>query len=303
MKPTYLSRLTLRQIQVFLTVSRLNSYSKAAQELALTQPAVSAQVRQLEDVVGAPMFDYLGKQLYLTPIGETVQRAARDLMQCLIGLEMELAELRGLMQGTLSIAIESSAQYFMPHAITAFCAVHPAVEVALEVVNHQQALRRLRENLDDLVVMGQIPADRALTFIPFRDNELIAVAAPAHSLCAHAQISLMQLANETLLVRESGSGTRKAFDAFCQQQSVIFAKRQQLGSLEAVKQGVRSGLGVAVLPREACARELASGDLVALDVRAMPLRRSWCAVYPRGKNLTPVAEAFLNHLTQKKIEN
>ncbi|HEY3697814.1 MAG TPA: LysR family transcriptional regulator [Spongiibacteraceae bacterium] len=299
MKSTYLNRVTLRQIQVFLTVSRLSSYSKAAEELALTQPAVSAQVRQLEDVVGAPVFDYLGKQLYLTPVGEAVQRAGRDFLQRLIGLEMELAELRGLMQGTLTIAIESSAQYFMPTELAEFCKAHPAVDVALEVVNHQVALQRLSENLDDLVVMGQVPSERALTFIPFRDNELIAVSAARHELAAQRQIPLLRLADEMLLIREAGSGTRKAFDAFCQQQSVIFSRRQQLGSLEAIKQGVRGDLGIAVLPREACARELRDGDLVVLDVRDMPLRRSWCAVYPRGKNLTPVAEAFLQHLTQE----
>lgn len=297
MKPAYLNRLTLRQIQVFLAVARLNGYSKAAEELALTQPAVSAQIRQLEELIGEPVFDYLGKQLYLTPVGAALQRAGRDLLQRLVSLEMELAELRGVMQGALAIAVESSAQYFMPATLATFCAQHPAVTVALEVINHSDALRRLSENLDDLVVMGQVPADRALTFIPFRDNELVAVAAPAHPLCGERDIPLLRFAEETLLTREPGSGTRKAFDSYCQQQSVLFPHRQQLGSLEAVKRGVSAGLGVAVLPFEACAAELHNGDLLELAVLGLPLRRSWCAVYPRGKNLTPVAEAFLKHLT------
>lgn len=296
-RPLHLNRLTLRQIQVFLTVTRLNSYSKAAEELALTQPAVSAQIRQLEDVVGQPVFDYLGKQLYLTPAGAALQRAGRDLTQRLVALEMEIAELRGVMQGTLTLAIESSAQQFMPIELAAFCAEHSAVSIALEVVNHSEALRRLRENFDDLVVMGQVPTDRALTFIPFRDNELIAVAPPQHRFANSAEITLLQFAGETLLTRETGSGTRKAFESYCLQQSVLFPKRQQLGSLEAIKQGVRAGLGVAVLPRDMCARELRDGKLVAVNVRGLPLRRSWCAVYPRGKNLTPVAAAFLKHLT------
>lgn len=297
MKPAYLNRLTLRQIQVFLAVARLSSYSKAAEELALTQPAVSAQIRQLEEVIGEPVFDYLGKQLYLTPIGAAVQRAGRDLLQRLIGLEMELAELRGVMEGTLAIAVESSAQYFMPAAIAAFCAEHSSVQIALDVINHSEALRRLRENIDDLVVMGQVPHDRALTFVPFRDNELIAVSSAQHRLARQRDIPLLQLAEEVLLVREPGSGTRKAFEAYCQQQSVLFSKMQQLGSLEAVKQGVSAGIGVAVLPREACQRAIQTGELIELDVRGLPLRRSWCAVYPRGKNLTPVAAAFLSHLT------
>jgi DNA-binding transcriptional LysR family regulator len=296
-RPIYLNRLTLRQIQVFLTVARLSSYSKAAEELALTQPAVSAQIRQLEDVLGERVFDYLGKQLYLTPEGAALQRAGRDVMQRLVALEMEIAELRGVMQGTLTLAIESSAQHFMPVELAAFCAEHPAVTIALEVVNHSAALHRLRENFDDLVVMGQVPTDRALSFIPFRDNELVAVAAATHRFATAGEITLLQLAEEMLLVREAGSGTRKAFESYCLQQSVLFPRRQQLGSLEAIKQGVRAGLGVAVLPREVCARELHDGELAALNVRGLPLRRSWCAVYPRGKNLTPVASAFLKHLT------
>jgi LysR family transcriptional regulator, putative pyruvate carboxylase regulator len=296
MKPSYLNRLTLRQIQVFLAVCRLHSYSKAAEELALTQPAVSAQIRQLESVIGESLFDYLGKQLYLTPAGAALQRAGRDLLQRLVGLEMELAELRGVLQGTLSLAIESSAQYFMPAELSRFGAQHPAVGVVLEVVNHGEALRRLRDNLDDLVVMGQLPQDRGLAFTPFRDNELVAVAAPAHPLCGAESISLLQLSAEILLVREAGSGTRKAFDTYCNEQSVIFRQQRQLGSLEAVKRGVQAGLGIAVLPREACAAELAAGQLSLLAVRGLPLRRSWCAVHPRGKNLTPVAAAFLQHL-------
>ncbi len=297
MKPAYLNRLTLRQIQVFLAVCRLSSYSKAAQELSLTQPAVSAQIRQLEDLIGAPLLDYLGKVLYLTPAGEVLKRAGRDLLQRLVSLEMELAELEGVMQGTLSLSIESSAQYFIPAELAAFCAAHPAVSVELEVANHVELQRRLADNRDDLVVMGLLPEDQALTFVPFRDNVMVAVAASGHALAGTPAISLLRLAQETLLVRELGSGTRKAFELYCLQQGVRFERRQQLGSLEALKAGVAAQLGVAVLPQEAVAAELADGRLIALAVSGLPLRRSWCAVHPRGKNLTPVASAFLRHLT------
>lgn len=299
MKPAYLNRLTLRQIQVFLAVCRLQGYSKAAEELSLTQPAVSAQIRQLEEVVGEPLFDYLGKQLYLTPAGEALRRAGRDLLQRLVSLEMELAELQGVMQGSLNLAVESSAQYFMPAELATFCAEHPAVAVELEVVSHAECLRRLADNRDDLVVMGLVPEGRALSFIPFRDNAMVAVAAPAHPLCKIRGISLLRLAEEVLLVREAGSGTRRAFELYCQQQQVIFRHKQQLGSLEAIKNGIGPFRAVAVLPREAVAAELRDGRLVELDVQGLPLRRSWCVVYPRGKNLTPVAGAFLRHLTGK----
>jgi len=299
MKPAYLHRLTLRQVEVFLAVARARSYSRAAGELALTQPAVSAQVRQLEDLVGEALFDYLGKQLYLTPAGEVMERAGRDLVQRLVTLEMELAESRGVMQGALNLAIESSAQYFLPALLKKFCDEHPAVTLSMRVVNHAEALRGLAENTDDLVVMSLIPEGRALVFVPFRENVLLPVAAPVHPLAAMKEISLLQLVEHTLLLREPGSGTRRALELHCQQQAVRLQRLQQLGSLEAIKQGVCAGLGVAVVPAESCATELADGRLVALDVTGFPLRRSWCAVYPRGKHLTPVAQAFFEFLTRR----
>lgn len=300
MKPAYLHRLTLRQIEVFLAVARQRSYSRAANELALTQPAVSAQIRQLEDLVGEALFDYLGKRLYLTAVGEVLERAGRDLVQRLVTLEMELAELRGVMQGALNLAVESSAQYFMPGRLKEFCDLHPAVSVQMRVVNHADALKSLAENSDDLVVMSLVPEDRALAFVPFRENMLLAVARPDHPLAGVTEISLLQLIGQTLLLREPGSGTRRAFEIYCQQQAVRWQKVQQLGSLEAVKQGVGAGLGVAVLPRESCAAELADGRLIVLNVKGFPLRRSWCAVHPRGKHLTPVAQTFLSFLTAGK---
>lgn len=301
MKPAYLHRLTLRQIEVFLAVCRHLSYSRAAEELALTQPAVSAQMRQLEELVGEPLFDYLARQLYLTAAGEMLERAGRDLQQRLVSLEMELAEQRGMMRGALNLAIESSAQYFLPAQLARFCRTHPSVELQLRVMNHAEVQKSLQENRADLVVMGLVPEDRALAFIPFRDNELIAVAAADHSLLQPGgvddELTLLQLLEETLLVREPGSGTRRAFDSHCAAQGARMGRLQQLGSLEAIRAGVEAGFGVAVLPRDVCARELATGALRELRVRGLPLRRSWCAVYPRAKHLTPVAQAFLNFLT------
>ncbi len=300
MKPAYLHRLTLRQIEVFLAVCRHLSFSRAAEQLALTQPAVSAQVRQLEELVGEPLFDYLGRQLYLTAAGELLERAGRDLQQRLVSLEMELAEQRGVMRGALNLVAESSAQYFLPALLARFCSDYPSVELQLRVTNHAEVQKSLRENRADLVVMGLVPEDRALAFIPFRDNALIAVAAADHPLAlasAQDELTLLQLAGQTLLVREPGSGTRRAFDDHCAAQGVRFGRLQQLGSLEAVCTGVEAGFGVAVLPRDACTRALAAGSLSELRVRGLPLRRSWCAVYPRAKHLTPVAQTFLAFLT------
>ena len=299
MRPSYLHRLTLRQVEIYLAVCRLRSYSRAAEELRLTQPAVSAQIRQLEQLVGEPLLNYVGKQVSLTPAGEVLEHAALDLQQRLVSVEMELAELQGLVQGTLAIAAESSAQYFLPAIFARFRTLHPAVDLRLEIVNHAAALRRLGENRDDLVVMGLVPDNRAFSFVPFRENRLVAVSGAQHKLAGRSGLSVHDLADEMLLVREPGSGTRRIFEEYCLEQGVRFEHTQQLGSLEAVRAGVIAGLGVAVLPIDACAGELAAGQINELDLPGFPLRRSWCAIYPRGKHLAPVGQRFLAHLVSQ----
>ena len=216
MSTAYLSRLTLRQVRIFLTVCQQESYSRAAEELALTQPAVSAQVRNLEELIGEPLFHYVGKRLSLTPAGRAMRRAGQDLMRRLVRVEMELAELRGVMQGTLTLAVESSAQYFMPERLAAFCRRHPEVEVQMRVLNHGEALKSLREDRYDLTIMGQVPDDRRLRFVPFRQNDLVAVAAPGHPLQDMEAVPLTRFLEFPLLSRESGSGTRLVFEELCQ---------------------------------------------------------------------------------------
>lgn len=296
MEPSHLRRLTLRQIQIFLAICRHESHSRAAEELALTQPAVSAQVRNLEELVGEPLFDYLGKQLYLTPAGQALRRAGQELLQRLGHLEMELAELRGVISGALSLAVESSAQYFLPAELAAFCRQHPAVTADMQVMNHDQVLKGLLENRHELVVMGRVPEDRSLRFIPFRDNHLLAVCAPDNPLRHGPPLSLVALAEQPLLVREPGSGTRGILEEHCQAQGIRLGERHQFGSLEALKGAVAAGLGVAVLPEDACRRALAAGHLAAVPVEGFPLRRSWCLVHRRARHLSAVAEALIKHL-------
>lgn len=298
MKPTYLHRLTLRQIEVFLAISRHRSYSRAAEELGLTQPAVSAQMRALEGVTRQPLFDYIGKQLYLTPAGEQLERTARDVQQRLVALEMELAGLEGQLHGTLLIAIESGAQYRMPAVIAAFVRLHPQIDVNLTVARHGHLLKRMHENLDDLTLMTQVPDDLGLAFAPVAEHRLIAVAWPKHPLVQKKNISLHEFLEEPLLLRESESGTRKAFDAFCARESCVLEPHHLFGSNETIRRAVQARMGVAVLPEELVADDIERQLLCALDVKGMPLRHSWCVTYPKGKHLTPAANAFLQYLKE-----
>ncbi len=287
-----LLRMTFRQLQVFRSVCDQRSYSRAAEEMSLTQPAVSLQIRQLEELLGQPLFDYVGKKLYLTDAAEALQRASADIFGRLESLDMQLADLRGSLQGQLSLAIESSAKYFVPHLFAAFRREYPEVNLQLVVVNHAQALKRLSANRDDLLIMSQVPTTLDLEFLPFLNNPIVAVAPPGHPLCTQDALRLHDLTAWPLLIREAGSGTRQACEEYCHQKRAHFAQTLEVGSTEGQCEGVIADLGLALLPRHAVRRELACGALRELRVAELPLLRSWCLVHPRGKYLSPVAQAF-----------
>jgi DNA-binding transcriptional LysR family regulator len=287
-----LMRMTLRQIQVFRAVCDQRSYSRAAEEMALTQPAVSLQIRQLEGLIGQPLFEYVGKKLYLTEAAEALRRASGDIFQRLENLDMQLTDLQGSLRGQLHLAVESSAKYFVPHLFAAFKHQQPDVSLQLTVVNRAQVIKRLGENRDDLVIMSLVPQDMALEFLPFLNYPIIAVAPPEHPLCRASQLTLKDLEPYPLLIREPGSGTRKACEEFFQQKRAHFAQTLEVSSLEGVRECVVAGLGLALLPRHSVCQELASGRLCELPIEELPLYRSWCVVHARGKRLSPVAQAF-----------
>ncbi|WPO99977.1 LysR family transcriptional regulator [Pseudomonas sp. HR96] len=287
-----LMRMTLRQLQVFNEVCDLRSYSRAAEEMSLTQPAVSLQIRQLEELVGQPLFDYVGKKLYLTEAAQALQRASRDIFGRLENLDMQLADLQGSLQGQLKLAVESSAKYFVPHLFAAFKRQHPEVNLQLSVVNRAQAIRRLADNRDDLTVMSMVPQDMGLDFMPFLNNPIVAVATPEHPLSQLAQLRLQDLEPWTLLVREQGSGTRMACEEYFKEKRVHFSQTLEVASADAQRECVIAGLGVALLTRHAVNLELATGALKELAVEELPLYRSWCVVQAKARRQSPVALAF-----------
>ena len=297
-----LMRLTLRQLQIFRAVCEHRSYSRAAEEMALTQPAVSLQIRQLEELLGQPLFEYIGKKLYLTDAAQALKQAGEDILDRLGSLDMQLSDLQGSLQGQLTLPVESIPQYFMPHLFAAFKRQHPEVGLQLTVVNRAQVIKRLNDNRDDLVIMALVPQDMALEFPPFLNNPIVAVAPPEHPLCRAAKLSLQDLQPYPLLVREPGSGTRKACEEYFQQKRAHFAQTLEVTSLDAMRECAIAGLGLAILPRHAVSQQLAQGALLELPVEELPLYRSWCAVHARGKHLSPVAQAFLAFIRDERAQ-
>lgn len=297
-----LMRITLRQLRVFNEVCDLRSFSRAAEEMSLTQPAVSLQIRQLEEVIGQPLFDYVGKKLYLTEAAEALQGASRDIFGRLESFDMQLSDLQGSLQGQLKLAVESSAKYFLPHLFAAFKRKHPEVSLVLSVVNRAQALRRLSDNRDDLLIMSMVPQDMDLEFLPFLTNDIIAVAPVGHPLAQENELRLQALEPWPLLIREAGSGTRMACEVFLKEKRVHFGQTLEVGSAEAQKEAVVAGLGVALLSRHAVIGELRSGALRELAVAELPLRRSWCLVRAKARRPSPVAAAFLAFIREERAQ-
>lgn len=291
-----LNRLSFRQMQVFEAVYQQQGYRKAAETLGLTQPAVSSQIRKLEQALGQPLFEYVGRRLYCTRAGESVAERIRAIFEQVQHLQSDLHLLQGQLSGDLRLSAVSTAQYAIPHLLKGFMALHPTVNVNLNIVNRAKAVEQLNNNTDDLIVMGLVPSDRSLASLPFLDNELIPVVSARNPLAKKKQLPPQHFLDANLLLRENGSGNRLALEQHCQQQRLNLRSYMEISSNDAIKQGVQAGLGVAVLPKLSVLSELQQGRLVSPHIKGFPLRRSWCLVYPKGKHLTPVTQAFMDYI-------
>ena len=294
-------RLTFHQLRLLLAVSREGSVSRAAQRLHLTQPTLSAQLRQLAEQVGLPLFERVGRKLHLTAAGRVVLDTAARVEQELENLDETLAELRGDVVGRLRLAVVSTAETFIPRLLGDFRRERPAVEVSLVVLNRDAVIRRLADNLDDLYIMSRPPQAPPVVATPFRSNPLVVVAAAEHPLAGRETLQIEALAAEEFVLREPGSGTRQAAEHFFAAHGLALRPRLELGSNEAVKQAVAGGLGLSLLSAHALAHAVDEG-IAVLRVEGTPLPTQWQVVYPAGKRLSPLASAFLEFLRERAAE-
>jgi DNA-binding transcriptional LysR family regulator len=288
----------LRQLEVFEAIARLGSFTRAAEELFLTQPTVSMQIKKLSDAVGLPLFEQVGKKVFLTDAGHALHKTCREIFKHFSHFEMAVADLKGLKQGTLRLAVVTTAKYFAPRLLGPFCQQYPGIEVSLKVSNRERILERLAENQDDLYILGQPPEELDAVAEPFLDNLLVVLAPANHPLAGVKKIPLARLAEEPFLLREPGSGTRKALERLLADQGLTIKVRMELGSNEAIKQAIVGGLGVSVLSRQTLTLDAPLKQLAILDVEGFPIERQWYAAYPAGKQLSIVARAFLDYLKQ-----
>ncbi len=287
---------TLHQLAVFEAVARHGSFTRAAEELYITQPTVSSQIKQLTQSVGLPLFEQIGKRLYLTEAGKELLTTCQDIFQRLSNFEMKVADLKGTKQGRLSLAVITTAKYFAPRLLGSFCKKYPGIDISLTVTNHQEVTRRMMENQDDLYIVSQPPEDLDICSQSFLDNPLVVLAPKTHPLVGRKNIPIKALNDEAFIMREPGSGTRVAVQNLLNSHKVSVKVRLELGSNEAIKHAIAGGLGISVLSRHCLTAETSNSELTILDVENFPIMRRWYVTYLAGKQLSIIAQTFLEFL-------
>ena len=289
---------TLRQLKVFEAVARNLSFSRAAEELHLTQPAVSIQVRKLEEHAGLPLFEQLGKRIHLTPAGTEMLHASRVIIRQFNQVEDTMTQFKGVSGGRLNVAVISAGDYFFPRLLVEFARQHKGVTLNFGVCNREELLEQLVDNMTDLAIMVRPPQSLDTLNEAFAPHPYVIVAAPDHPLARSRRIAVSRLAREPFVVREKGSDTwnsmQEAFGTHLAELNIAM----EIKSTETIKQAVMAGMGVSFLSAHTISRELQAGSLAVLDVQGFPLLLNWYVVHLRQKRLPPVAQAFRQFLLE-----
>jgi DNA-binding transcriptional LysR family regulator len=287
---------TLRQLKVFEAVARNLSFSRAAEELHLTQPAVSTQVRKLEEHAGLPLFEQLGKKIHLTPAGAQMLQSSRAIIQQFQEVEEAMTQFKGVSGGKLNVTVISAGDYFFPRLLVEFASRHSGVTLNFGVCNREELLGQLADNLTDLAVMVRPPVDADTVAEPFAPHPYVVVAAPGHPLVGKKRVPVSRLAREPFIVREKGSDTWHSMEEGFGPHLGELNIAMEIKSTETIKQAVMAGMGVTFLSAHTISRELQAKSLAVLDVQGFPLMLHWYVVHRRSKRLPPVAQAFKRFL-------
>ncbi|MGO8754014.1 MAG: LysR family transcriptional regulator [Gallionellaceae bacterium] len=293
---------TLRQLQVFEKVASHLNYSRAAEELYLSQPAVSMQIKQLETNIGLPLFEHMGKKIFLTEAGRELFHYARSIAQQIAEIEAVFDKIKGLEQGKLTLSVVNTANYFTPQLLAKFCQRYPNINVILQVANRDAVLKQLADNSTDLAIMGQPPDGLDLSAESFLDNPLVVIAAPDHPLTKLKRVKFARLAEETFLSREQGSGTRSAMERVFAQHNIQPRISMEMETNEAIKQAVQAGMGLGILSLHSIELELETKRLAMLNVEHFPLLRHWFVAHRQNKRLSASAQAFKQFLLNEAVK-
>ena len=287
---------TLRQLKVFESVARLLSFTRAAEELHLTQPAVSTQVKKLEEHAGIALFEQFGKKIHLTAAGAELLQIGRAILAQFAAAEAAMAQFKGIDGSRLNVGVISAGDYFFPRLLVEFASRHRGVTFNFTVHNREELLAHIEHNLTDLAIMVRPPADLDTVNLPFAPHPYAIVAAADHPLAGVRGIPMATLMREEFVVRERGSDTWHSMEEGFGAHLAHLRIALEIKSTETIKQAVMAGMGISFLSAHTIAKELHAGSLCVLDADGFPLMLDWYVVHHRSKRLTPVAQAFRDFL-------
>ena len=290
---------TLHQLRIFLKVSETQSITKAAEALHLTQPAVSIQLRKLQDQFDVPLTEVIGRQLYITPFGKEIAEASSRILDEVHAIKFKTMAFRGHLVGTLRISTASTAKYVMPYFLSGFLSEHDGIDLIMDVTNKTRVIESLEKNEVDFALVSVLPENIAVDHVELIQNKLYLVGKPG---LHKGKMNNKKLNELPLIYREQGSATRQAMERFLMSQNISVRKKMELTSNEAVKQAVIAGLGYSVMPLIGIKHELTQGDLELIPIKGLPITTHWNLVWLKGKQFSPIAAEYLRWLEIHKEE-
>ena len=290
---------TLHQLRIFLQIVNTRSITRAAEDLHLTQPAVSIQLKNLQEQFPMPLIEVLNKKIFVTEFGREIAAAAEKILAEVESISHKANALQNNLSGKLRLSVVSTGKYVAPYFVSDFIGMQPAVDLLMDVTNKSQVLKSLTKNEVDFALVSVLPGKLKIEKLELLQNKLFLVGRP-HGHKAQQAYDRDLLQKFPLIYREPGSGTRLVMEQFIRKNKIPVVKKMELTSNEAVKQAVIAGLGYSIMPLIGIRNELINGQLQIIPVKGFPIRSTWHLIWLKGKKLSPVADAFLNYLNREK---
>lgn len=290
---------TLNQLRIFLKIVQTESITKAAEELHLTQPAVSIQLKNLQDQFEIPLTEVIGRKLYITDFGREIAEAAGNIINEVHSIKHKAMAYKGHLTGDIKISTASTAKYVMPFFITDFLKTHESIDLVMDVTNKMKVIRSLEDNEIDFAMVSVLPEKLDVDRIELLQNKLFLVG-NTQVKTDNSRLNTKEIENLPLIFREEGSATRKAMEDFMKQNKINVNKKMILTSNEAVKQAVIAGLGYSIMPLIGLKNEISTGQLQIIPTKQLPIITEWNLVWLKNKNFSPAAKAYLEFLEKNK---
>lgn len=290
---------TLNQLQIFLKVVETRSVTKASEELNLTQPAVSIQLKNFQNQFDIPLTEVIGRKIFITDFGLEIAESAENIINQVYAINYKTQSYKGLLSGKLKISIVSTGKYVMPFYLSDFIKSNPGIELLMDVTNKSKVIKSLQNNEVDFALVSILPADLNVDKLDLLQNRLFMVGSTSDTL--KSKENTKEIFEELpLIFREKGSGTRQTMEGFISKNEVSVLKKMTLTSNEAVKQALLAGLGYSIMPLIGIKNELQNNELQIIPVKGLPIKTVWSLIWLKEKKLSPVALSFLKFLKQEK---